>query len=264
MQKDFYIFGKDKDLKASISTIVVHILLLLLCLYPFLKYQDPPPPQPGGIYIAFGTQEEGADDEAQGDPEAAEEPTPEEPIAANPAEVKPTTTTTTTNAESPVKTTVKPTPKPATPTTTSKDVQSENQKEADISKQKSQYGTLFGKGTGGNAGSGNAGDTKGDPNSKALESVAKGSGRIGGGLASRGVVFEPEIKDNTQKVGRIVVTVCVDASGKVISAKFTQRGSTSLDAHLIKVAENAAAKYKFSPGEIEEQCGTITMDFKVE
>ncbi|MBK7525246.1 MAG: hypothetical protein IPI53_14150 [Saprospiraceae bacterium] len=97
-----------------------------------------------------------------------------------------------------------------------------------------------------------------------LEGITKGSGRVGGGLASRGLEFEPKFQDNSQRSGRVVLTICVDVNGKVTSSKFTQKGSTTNDPYLIKLTENTASKYKFSQSSIDSQCGTITVDYKVQ
>jgi outer membrane biosynthesis protein TonB len=141
----------------------------------------------------------------------------------------------------------------------------EAEEKAKFSNAKSKFSDLFSGG--GSAGDNNSdqakGDTKGDPNAKALEGISTGSGRVGGGLGGRGILYEPKIKDNSQKAGKVVVKVCVNKSGKVISSKFTQKGSTTTDAHLVKIAKESAVKYKFSASEIEEQCGTITVDFKL-
>ena len=69
--------------------------------------------------------------------------------------------------------------------------------------------------------------------------------------------------DNTQKTGRVVIRVCVDASGKVTSADFTQRGSTTSDSQLRATAIRNAKKFKFAAGSVDKQCGSITYDFKV-
>src|SRR5690606_8890900 len=126
------------------------------------------------------------------------------------------------------------------------------------------YGDLLGTGGKGNTGKpGSQGDPNGDPNSNILEGISNGSGRVGGGLGNRGVLHEPRIEDRSQKTGRVVISVCVDKSGKVIRAEYTQKGSTTTDSELREIARKAALQFKFTTSEIVEQCGTITVDFKV-
>ena len=55
----------------------------------------------------------------------------------------------------------------------------------------------------------------------------------------------------------------VDKTGKVIKADYTQKGSTTTDSELKDIARKAALQFKFTLSEIEEQCGTITVDFKI-
>ena len=142
--------------------------------------------------------------------------------------------------------------------------QAEAKKKAEYEQAKKQYGTLLsGNGKGETGTPGNQGNPDGDPNATNLKGVSTGSGMVGGGLGNRGVKYEPTISDNSQKVGKIVMNVCVDKSGKVISAEYTQRGSTTTDSDLRDLAERSARKFVFTESTIEKQCGTITVDFKV-
>lgn len=121
----------------------------------------------------------------------------------------------------------------------------------------------MGKGKGDTGKAGNQGDPNGDPNADALKGVSTGSGRVGGGLGSRGVKSSPKVTDNSQKSGTIVVNVCVDANGRVVSSKFKQLGSSTTDPRLVSLAESNAKRWKFDPGD-GKTCGTITYVFKVQ
>ncbi len=101
-----------------------------------------------------------------------------------------------------------------------------------------------------------------NPDSGKLKDLSNGSGLIGGGLANR-AGSGPKVNDRSQETGVVVIKVCVDNKGSVISAKFTQFGSTSTNIELKKIAEKNAKKWKFKEGGIDKQCGTITYDFKV-
>lgn len=94
--------------------------------------------------------------------------------------------------------------------------------------------------------------------------ISQGSIKVGGGLSDRGMAYEPIIKDQSEKAGRVVTKVCVNHEGKVTSADYTQRGSTTTDSHLRRIAESAAYQVKFLPGELKRQCGTITIDFSID
>jgi len=138
-----------------------------------------------------------------------------------------------------------------------------DKKAKELEEKKKQFGDLFGKGSGNDNGGGNTGDPLGDPDGEALEGISTGKGKVGGGLSNRGLIYEPEIADNSQKAGKVVVRVCVNREGQVIEAKFTQQGSTTTDRTLVEIAEKAARKYKFSANESDKQCGTVTIDFKL-
>ena len=134
--------------------------------------------------------------------------------------------------------------------------------EKKLAESKAKFGSLFGGGA-----TGSENDKKGDefgvPDASALEGLSKGTGEAGEGLDSRGLVYEPKIEDNSQKSGKVVVKVCVNKQGNVVSAKYTQRGSSTTDNYLIDLAERSAKKYRFTPSNVDEQCGIIAIDFIV-
>lgn len=84
-----------------------------------------------------------------------------------------------------------------------------------------------------------------------------------GSLSGRRVIFVPTIRDHSQKQGRIVVRICVGPTGEVLLSKYTQIGSTSTDPYLIKLAEEGAARYRFSESDHPKECGQVTIDFKL-
>jgi len=56
----------------------------------------------------------------------------------------------------------------------------------------------------------------------------------------------------------VVLDVCVDRDGKVISAEYREEGSNTTDKELIRITKTNALAWKFSAGGPEKQCGTIT------
>lgn len=140
----------------------------------------------------------------------------------------------------------------------------EARKKKELEDFKNKIGGGFTGGSQGNSGTpGNAGDPNGDPDGKALDGISTGTGDVGGGLSGRGLVSRPSISANTQNSGDVVVTVCVNSSGNVVSAKYTQRGSTTNNATLIREAIKAANKYKFDKSNMDKQCGTIKIKFRL-
>lgn len=285
---------KNKKKGITISTLL-HILFVLLIIFPFLKYPDPPPGQEG-ILVNLGLPDQGqGEDNAApaetSEPEESEEPEPT-PVE-EPEEVEPTPPKVT----QPVK--EKEVIKTEDPEAIALKREKERKKkeeedrlkkerEEQIKKQQAEaekkrqeeerkrkeaeiankIGGLFGDGDGkGQTGKpGNQGDPDGDPNSNVLIGKSTGSGVVGGGLGNRGVVGRPSITDNTQASGKVVLRVCVNPSGTVTRVEFTQSGSTTTNSELISIAERNARKWKFKADKNapEEQCGTITYDFKLQ
>ncbi len=251
-------------------SLIMHILILALLCLPFLVTRQPPP-EAEGLLVNLGLQDQGQGNETpKGETkEISAEPTPQKPQP----EIKPMA------ARTPAKETAQKSissnedsgiaaREAASKQKAQEEAQrvaaEEAQKQAAYNNTKKSYGDLLGNSGKGNTGtSGSQGDPNGDPNSNVLEGISKGSGRVGGGLGNRGLLHEPQINDHSQKTGRVVITVCVDKSGKVIKAEYTQKGSTTTDTELKDIARKAALQFKFTTSEIEEQCGTITVDFKL-
>jgi len=70
------------------------------------------------------------------------------------------------------------------------------------------------------------------------------------------------VRGKNPATGTVVIKMCIDIDGKIKSAKFTQRGSTTMHPELRKMALLAAKDAKFSKGLDPEQCGTISFKFK--
>ncbi len=147
-----------------------------------------------------------------------------------------------------------------------KKAEAEAERKRQYEEAKNKIGNAFknsGSGQGKTGTSGNQGNPDGDPDAKKLEGIKAGAGTIGGGLKGRDVLRKPSIQDNSQETGKVVVDICVGKDGKVTSAKYTQKGSTTTSSRLISLAEKTAKKYTFSKGSVDKQCGTVTFDFRL-
>ncbi len=111
-----------------------------------------------------------------------------------------------------------------------------------------------------NNGNGNK-PTKGEEYGKA-KSFGKGSGKVGGGLSNRGGAG-PKLGTNFTESGNIVVEVCVDESGRVLSATYEPKGSNSNSQDLKNRAIANAKKWAFNADISSRQCGTITYTFNL-
>ena len=162
-----------------------------------------------------------------------------------------------------------------------KRIEAEQQRESDIKNRtknalaNSQNRGTSSTGEGVAGGPGNQGDPNGSINSKVrgagsgLGTQGNGTGGAGGkgaisySLEGRGYRDLPLPKYDLQEGGKVVVEVSVDRSGKVVQATPGAKGSTTLDASLLKVAKEAALRASF---EVKNdapaiQKGTITYNF---
>lgn len=273
--------------RGIIGTIVVHILILALLFIPVFSHQIPPP-EKEGVLVSFGQPNVGSGRDAP----STQNVQPVDKVQPVPSEqaVEKVVSKEEQNLEVPVK---------KQPRTIEKVLTSDNSKALAIEKQKreaaeaearrnaelqaakeraaaekarkmeeyrqakKQFGNIFGKGKGNTETPGNQGDPGGDPDASVLEGISTGSGVVGGGLGNRGVKYAPNIIDRSQKSGIVVLNICVDENGKVVSADYTQRGSTTTDRHLKQVATKYARQYQFTSSDIDKQCGTLTVDFKL-
>ncbi|MBK8556419.1 MAG: hypothetical protein IPL65_11915 [Lewinellaceae bacterium] len=146
-------------------------------------------------------------------------------------------------------------------------------------KKKGTFGGQFGSGTGPGTGNNNKPGTQGVPGGTGNDPFGKtagdgggsggGSGTgtgvsIGGGLAGRKLVSRPRMADNSQKTGKIMVMVCVDSGGNVISADYTLSGSTTNDGELRNKAIQWAKQHKFGISNVEKECGTFAFNFQLQ
>lgn len=256
--------------KGWIVSLITHILVIIALFLPMIVNKIPPPEEEG-LLVNLGLLDEGqgeetpkgTDNEVAPKPEERQEKKQEQQYTpATPA--KQVSQKSITSTEESTVVTKEAAARKAAQADAQKKAAEEASRQEAYNKTKKSYGDLLGGSGKGNTGKpGSQGDPNGDPNSNILEGISKGSGRVGGGLGNRGVLHEPQINDRSQKTGRVVISVCVDKNGKVIKADYTQKGSTTTDSELKDIARKAALQFKFTLSEIEEQCGTITVDFKI-
>jgi TonB family protein len=84
-------------------------------------------------------------------------------------------------------------------------------------------------------------------------------------LKGRSVRNMPKPSNDFLEGGIVAIKIKVDQFGKVISAEFTPKGSTSTDSHLKKLAVQAALKCRFNVNKNapETQQGVIKYRFTV-
>ncbi|MGK0387336.1 MAG: protein TonB [Maribacter sp.] len=260
---------------SAIITAIVMALLLLILFYPFISLIVDNPDDISGIMINLGTpdsesfgEEIGADpteseeesddssDVAEDVPEDVEENEPIADASNVPKDVA-------TDDKESIAAAKKDKDKKAADAKKKAEAE-KKRKEKELADKKKEFSDLLGGGNGND--SNTNGDKDGEPDKANLDGISTGIGDIGGGLSGRDVKNRPSITDKSQATGKVVVKVCVDAAGKVISATKTQAGTTATNQNLIKKAVEGAKKYTFSKAsdtDQDKQCGTITFNFKV-
>lgn len=289
---------RENARRGQIAGGVMFILLIILLLMPLFFYQNPPPGQEG-IQVNLGIPDIGMGDDLTAPPAKTsqeEQPVEEEPIEEPVEEEVPTPVVENDPVPEPPQREVITTEDPnavrlrqqqereaaeererqrqeAERERQRREAEAERERqrqaqEAAAQSTRDEISGLFGSGSGGGNTNkpGDGGSPDGDPDATAIGNKSFGSGQIGGGLGSRGVMSSPALVENSQKSGKVVVELCVGADGSVIpsSVKFTQRGSTTTDSQLVNAAIRNAKRWGFSRGTVDRQCGTITYNFRVQ
>jgi outer membrane biosynthesis protein TonB len=248
MQKE----DKKRRLLGVSSTILFHLLLVVLLVAMGLTYPQPPPAELGvemdmGSLTDVGNALPGELGGAEADNSTSmnsheEDANATQNIENSPLVSKPKTTT---------KPTVKQPTKPET--TPSLDPNALFQK----GKVKNANGNGQGNGQGSGIGDGNNGGG-------GTGSDYSGSG-VSFSLNGRSAKALPKPAVSTSEEGKVLVDILVDKEGNVIRATAGGRGTTIANGSILKQCEQAAKKSKFSvnANAVEEQKGTITYIFKL-
>ncbi|MBA2407856.1 MAG: hypothetical protein H0V65_07680 [Chitinophagales bacterium] len=268
---------RKSKLNSLLITLAIHGSLLLI-LYFFFALNPPfPPLSDQGVFLNIGLAEEGMGDvQPMGSAEELMAPVPD---AGNPAPPQKANDVVTQETEEDVPVIQKEIPKKAVTTSPVSTNKPTNTPPAPAPK-KPQPKALYPGGTANTStseGTGTKAGDQGKPNGSPFGDSYEGNPGMGGpglggsgngaqlGMSGRKIIFFPSIIDNSQRTGKVVVSIKVDKAGNVIFAKATQKGSTTTDSYLFKLAEDAAMKTMVNadPAAAEEQFGTITYTFKV-
>ncbi|MEM7187266.1 MAG: energy transducer TonB [Bacteroidota bacterium] len=260
--------------KSMRITVIIHLVILLLCFFFGLTYLDPPPED--GIAVNFGTTNFGKGNNQPTEPiKSAPKQSSPEPVPVTKTEIKEEVVTQ--DAEDApvikkeekveeVKKTVKEKPKKEPP----KKVEPKPDKSTSdalsslINGPKSD-GTAEGS-EGDDNRNGDKGDPNGDPNAKSY--YGNGVGLDGDGnymLGGRQAVRKAKEKQDCNEAGKVVVSIEVDRSGRVISATPGVRGTTNNSRCLLEPAKKAALATKFNSDSNApaKQIGKIIYNFSL-
>jgi hypothetical protein len=285
-------FEAEKNVKASIYTLVICVALLLILL--FVKWTlaaIPPPPEEEGIEVNLGNSDQGLGDDQPflpGKPAPADQQAYTPPkVATAPVEDVKDFETDDKDADAPV-VRKPPVTKPNATKVPEKDVvktpavrnpQPTNDPPAPAPpKPKAVFRGVNGTGTGGNeadnykkggnegiaGGRGDQGAPGGNPESDNYKGGGTGNSGVAKlrGLTGRSIIRTPSFEDDFNENAKVAVDVRIDAAGNVISAEYQPRGSTTSDPNLKAIALRKAKQVKFNPGS-DESTGTLQFNFRL-
>lgn len=270
---------------ALIGTLAVHALLFFLFIWIVFKTPNPPFPESGGsgIEINFGDLTEGTGNTEESGMTINENQEKTEPLNVQQTSQTEDNAVVTSNVENTItiNKNEKPTKIESNTIVTDKIEKPVEQKASTellnaLNALKNKKSNTSSGGDGNSGKAGNEGDPNGSKNSdgdggsggngKGGNGIGKGNGNGPGNrydLKGRNMTRPPQIVDDSQDQGNVVVEIIVDEMGKVIKATPGARGSTTTSAILYAKARQAAlsAKFNASPTGITEQRGTITFVF---
>lgn len=259
--------ARQSKLRGLMITMLIHGIILLVLAF-ILSLEKPWPPLPeSGVMLNYGTSDLGMGDVQPMGDESMVEMSSVQPEQSASGDKIITNDKSTSSIFTPLINT-NPTNNSSTSTNTSTTTSPPTPP-----KPKHVYGGANGKpnnssGQGPDGVPGDKGKTNGTPGGTSYSgdpgfNGGNGSGVSGLNLAGRKITKYPTINDNSQKKGKVAVKIKVDKSGHVISAVFTNSGSTTTDSYLVNLAVKAAGETIFNPSEAIEQIGTITFSFRV-
>ena len=252
---------EDRNKRIGITTSVVfHLILLLLFAFFGLSYMEPPPEEEG-ITINFGYTDAGRQSENENTPAEQSEVVPEEVNTEQPTPQETVNEEILTQEDSEAPSIDKEEKKEQEQVVEKEEPKPDKNLSDALNRWKTNK-SKPGGGDGTTDQAGDQGDINGDPNSNNYEGGGFGNGNTFS-LAGRKLLSSPKIEDNSQEEGKVVVDIIVDRYGKVLRATPGARNSTTTSSVLYQKAKKAALQTKFNanPDAAEEQKGQMTFIF---
>jgi hypothetical protein len=273
-----FAFEKEKNIKASVITAVITIILFSIFFY--VRYTQPQIPEPAfgeGIEVNLGNSETGLGNNA---PFAQGEAAPE---------TKANNTPTPTTNNKPIAETNNPNDDDVAvnklvPENKKKSTTSSLEKQVSAPKPKALFTGTKPGGTGGNnadsynkstnqgiaGGRGDQGNPNGNPTSDSYTGNAasgnSGSGNgvsIRNGLDGRRITKLPTFEDDFNENAKVAIDITVDKAGAVTGATINPRGTTTTNSNIRAIALRKARSLKLNSGNTDEQTGTLVFSFRL-
>ncbi|WP_411768702.1 energy transducer TonB [Winogradskyella sp. A3E31] len=277
-----YLETKHERNSAKITTLLIVILLLLLFVVG-PPYLDPPPEY--GVAVNFGTTDFGSGSQPLSNPRKAEIPkvteeaTPQEPQQSSETTPKAEDVLTNETAESIA---IKKQKEAEAKAKAEADrlqrqkQEAEERKQREEAEKKRKLDNLIGGvknssgntdgGEGPDSQAGNKGQLDGNPYAPSyFGGSGPGKGGVGYGLNGRGRPTRQIYKQDCNEYGLVVVRIEVDQSGRVISARPGERGTTNTHPCLLEPAKKIALSHKWpaDSNAPSRQVGFVSINFDV-
>jgi periplasmic protein TonB len=93
-----------------------------------------------------------------------------------------------------------------------------------------------------------------------------GDGLEGDGIITRKIIHREDIKQIAKVNGKVVLNVCIDRAGRVISVAYDPEKTTITDKDIIKRASYLANQYRYEANyaAAPRECGQLTFIFSIE
>ena len=285
-------FEREKNIRASLYTLGICVLLFLL--FFFLQWtlpQIPPPLANEGIEVNLGNSETGSGEIA---PQIPGSTTDTKETAANPpnatkAVAQPQNIATDDHADAdapafnkaakplkkslPIRNEIEPSKRTSNTSLTNtppapikpKAVYQSGNTHSNGGNNADSYNGIKNQGIAG--GKGDQGNPNGNPNSDSYTgNSASGNGSditIRSGLEGRKFSHFPSFQDDFNENAKVAIDITVDKSGSVLLASVNPKGTTTTNAAVRSIALRKAKQLKLNAGKDDEQTGTIVFNFKL-
>lgn len=284
-------FETQKNIQAgSYTAMICGAILLIIIFVKWSLPEVPPPPIEEGIEVNLGNSDQGLGDDQPflpGQPSPADQQAYTPPKQTAPVEAESKDFETDDKDEEAPAIAKPPVTKPNSTKVPEKDVvkskpvtnpQPVNNPAPAPPKPKAVFKGVNGTGSGGNeadtykpggnqgvaGGTGDQGRPGGNPDSDNYSGGGRGNGSIVTlkGLSGRRIMSNPSLTDEFDENAKVAVDIRIDASGRVTSAVYQPRGSTTARTDYKTIAIRNAMKLKYnSTG--QESFGTIQFNFRI-
>ncbi len=257
-------FSRENDRKGLVGTIFIHIILFLLLLIWTVGQANDMLDEQGAVEVSFGDPISGGDDatsevaetnptQTESNPATNTQPSPEnnDPVVTNDDADQPEVNTSPTTTNPSTEPEIKPEPADVDPRL-KRWAENRNKPNSDQTKN-----------TGNNKNDKPGGSTTADNPGPGGTNQGNNDAGMSWNLEGFSVADWPDIKNNSQEAGKVVVEICLNASG-IINRITIGPGTTTSSVYLRNLSIQSVRNFTFKAkgSQTTNNCGTITIVYK--